>query len=140
MLARHASLILGDVYACWERGALDATLSYCMPDMAFAVHASQDAPSFVGSGVGRDAFGQRLEEFARQFAVEAFRLHLLRTEGIMLVSTVAFRYRHRATRLDVDGHMRHKWLFVGDEIAGFELFHDARRMRAFYDLAQTTLA
>ena len=49
-------------------------------------------------------------------------------------------YRHRATRLDVDGQMRHKWLFIGDEIAGFELFHDARRMRAFYDLAQAGVA
>jgi hypothetical protein len=120
MLAHHARLILADVYATWERGDLDTTLSYCTSH--------------------RDALAFQLERFARQFAVEEFRLQLLRTEGILLVSTVAFRYRHRATRLDVDGQMRHKWLFIGDEIAGFELFHDARRMRAFYDLAQAGVA
>ena len=140
MLAHHARLILTDVYATWERGDLDTTLSYCTSHIAYAVHASRDAPSFIGSGVGRDALAFQLERFARQFAVEEFRLQLLRTEGILLVSTVAFRYRHRATRLDVDGQMRHKWLFIGDEIAGFELFHDARRMRAFYDLAQAGVA
>ena len=32
----------------------------------------------------------------------------------------------------LDGTMRHLWRFVGDEIAHFELFHDAPRMRAFY--------
>ena len=31
--------------------------------------------------------------------------------------------------------MRHKWRFVGDEIAHFELFHDSPRMHAFYNLA-----
>ena len=104
MLARHARLILADVYATRERGDLDTTLSYCTSHIAYAVHASRDAPSFIGSGVGRDALAFQLERFARQFAVEEFRLQLLRTEGILLVSTVAFRYRprtvHRVTALE----------------------------------------
>jgi hypothetical protein len=37
--------------------------------------------------------------------------------------------------MEVDGAMRHKWRFVGDEIAHFELFHDSERMRAFYKMA-----
>jgi hypothetical protein len=37
--------------------------------------------------------------------------------------------------MEVDGIMRHIWLFIGDEIAHFELFHDSRRMRAFYEMA-----
>jgi ketosteroid isomerase-like protein len=135
MLASHARLILHDVYASWQGGDLDTVLSYFTPDLAFIVHSSPDAPSFVGSGVGREAFGSRLERFQRLFKVESFQLKLLRAEGISLLSTVGFHYRHRASGLDVDGHMRHKWLFVGDEIGAFEVFHDARRMRAFYDLA-----
>lgn len=133
MLASHARLILRDVYASWEQGDLDTTLSYFMPDMVYAVHASPDAPSLVGAGIGRDDFASQLERFMRQFEVEEFKLHLVRAEGISLSSTASYRYRHRATGLDVDGHMRHKWLFAGDAIAAFELFHDARRMRAFYD-------
>lgn len=134
MLARHARLILRDVYASWQGGDLETTLSYFRPDMAYAVHSSPDAPSFVGAGIGRDAFACRLEQYVRRFAVEEFGLQLVRAEGASLLTTAAYRYRHRATGLEIDGHMRHKWLFVGDEIAAFELFHDARRMRAFYDL------
>ena len=52
-----------------------------------------------------------------------------------MLSRVAFRYRHRASGLEVDGTMRHKWRFVGDKIAHFELFHDSPRMHAFYNLA-----
>src|ERR1700752_3894718 len=37
MLARHARLILTDAYASWERGDVDTTLSYFMPDMVYAV-------------------------------------------------------------------------------------------------------
>jgi ketosteroid isomerase-like protein len=135
MLASHARLILGDVYASWERGDLQATLSYFRNDMVYAVHSSPDAPSFVGAGFGRDGFARQLECFVRQFEVEAFRLQFLRLEGVSLLSVATYRYSHRASGLDVDGRMRHRWRFVGDEIAAFELFHDTPRMRAFYDLA-----
>ena len=47
-------------------------------------------------------------------------------------SRAQYRYRHRTGGMEVDGTMRHLWRFVGDEIAHFELFHDAPRMRAFY--------
>ena len=39
------------------------------------------------------------------------------------------------TGMEIDGTMRHRWRFVGDEVAHFELFYDSPRMRAFYDLA-----
>jgi ketosteroid isomerase-like protein len=136
MQASHARLILNDVYASWEGGDLLTTLSYFAVSVTFAVHSMPDAASLVGAGMGRNDFGERLEVFLRKFEVEDFKLqHPVTTNGIWLQSRVAFRYRHRATGWDVDGTMRHKWRFVGDEIAHFELFHDSPRMHAFYNLA-----
>ena len=56
-------------------------------------------------------------------------------KGVWMQSRAQFRYRHRDSGMEVDGIMRHIWLFIGDEIAHFELFHDSRRMRAFYEMA-----
>ena len=135
MLARHARLILGDAYASWEGGDVLRTLSYFTDDVVFAVHSSPDAASLVGGGLGREDFGDRLEMFLREFAVEDFRLQQVTAKGLWVQSRVLYRYRHRASGMEVDGTMRHKWRFVGDEIAHFELFHDSPRMHAFYNLA-----
>ena len=72
--------------------------------------------------------------FLRLFEVEAFSLQQVAAKGLWMQSRALFRYRHRASGMEVDGAMRHKWLFVGDEIAHFELFHDSPRMRAFYKM------
>jgi ketosteroid isomerase-like protein len=135
MLAGHARLILGDAYASWEGGDVLRTLSYFTDDVVFAVHATPDSASLIGAGLGRDEFGGRLERFLGQFEVEAFTLQQVTAKGIWLQSRAHFRYRHRASGMEVDGAMRHKWRFVGDEIAHFELFHDSPRMRAFYKMA-----
>ena len=135
MLVHHARLILGDAYASWEGGDILGALSYVTADLEFAVHASSDAGSLVGTGSGRDEFGRRLESFLRQFEVKAFALQQVSVKGLWVQSRASFRYRHRASGMEVDGAMRHKWRFVGDEIAHFELFHDSERMRAFYKMA-----
>lgn len=132
MLERNARLILNDVYASWEQGDLLTTLSYFAMNVVFAVHSTPDSASLIGAGLGRDDFGGRLEKFLRKFEVEDFKLQQVTAKGLWLQSRVLFRYRHRASGMEVDGTMRHMWRFVGDEIAHFELFHDSPRMRAFY--------
>jgi hypothetical protein len=135
MLERHAHLILNDVYASWEQGDLLSTLSYFAESVGFAVHSTPASASLIGTGQGRDDFGGRLEMFVCKFHVEEFKLLQIAKKGFWLQSRAHFRYRHRASGMEVDGAMRHKWLFVGDEIAHFELFHDSPRMRAFYKMA-----
>jgi len=110
-------------------------LSYFTIGAGFAVHGTPNGASLIGTGVGRDEFGDRLERFLGQFEVRDFKLRHVTARGVWLQSRANFRYRHRATGMEVDGVMRHKWLFVGDEIAHFELFHDSPRMRAFYAMA-----
>ena len=135
MLENHARLILGDIYASWEQEDLPSALSYFTRDFSFAVHSTPDARSLIGAGQGRDDFGGRLETFARKFHVEDFKLVHVARKGVWMQSKAQFRYRHRGSGMEVDGIMRHIWLFIGDEIAHFELFHDSRRMRAFYEMA-----
>jgi ketosteroid isomerase-like protein len=135
MQASHARLILEDVYASWEGGDLLTTLSYFAVSLMFVVHSSPNAPSLVGLGFSRDRFGEKLELFLSQFKVEDFKLLGLRADGDGFCSSVAYRYIHRASGLDVEGRMRHTWQFAGDEIAHFELFTDSPRMRAFYEMA-----
>jgi ketosteroid isomerase-like protein len=135
MLENDARLILSDVYASWENGDLLATLSYFAMSVVFAVHSTPDSTSLIGAGLGRDDFGGRLQMFLRKFEVEDFKLQQVAAKGLWVQSRAHFRYRHRASGMEVDGTMRHKWLFVGDEITHFELFHDSPRMRAFYKMA-----
>jgi ketosteroid isomerase-like protein len=134
MQASHARLILDDLYASWEGGDLLATLSYFAMSLVFIVHSSPNAPSLIGVGFGRDRFAQRLELFLDQYEVEEFRRVGFRADGDGFCSSVAYRYLHRGSGLDVEGRMRHTWRFIDDEITHFELFTDAPRLRAFYNL------
>ena len=136
MHASHARLILNDVYASWEGGDLPTTLSFFAISVVFAVHSSPKAASLIGAGAGRDEFGHRLEMLLRKYEVEQFNLQHVTPNGIWVNSKVAFRYRHRASGWRFDSTMRHKWLFVGDEIAQFDLYYDAPLMRAFHEMAE----
>jgi ketosteroid isomerase-like protein len=135
MLEHDAQLILRDVYASWEDGDIPTTLSYFDASVIFAVHSTPEGESLVGAGLGRDNFGGRLDMFQRAYEVVDFKLLHVTTKGLWVQSRALYRYRHRIGGMEVDGTMRHLWRFVGDEIAHFELFHDARRMRAFYAMA-----
>jgi len=135
MLERHARLILGDVYASWEGGDLLSTLSYFAASTIFAVHAVPAGASLIGAGCGRDDLGDRLDMFLRRFEVREFRLLQVVSKGLWTQSRAYFHYRHRNGSMEVDGTMRHRWRFIGDEIAHFELFHDWQCMRAFYAMA-----
>jgi hypothetical protein len=127
--------MLNDVYASWEGGDLPTTLSFFAVSLVFAVHSAPSTKSLIGVGMGRDNFGFRAEEFLRKYEVEEFRLQQATPRGIWVNSRVAFRYRHRANGWYVDSTMRHKWRFVGDEIAQLDLYYDAPLMHAFYEMA-----
>src|SRR5262245_9475277 len=135
MLERHARLILSDLYAAWEGGDLFGTLSYFAPSTVFAVHATPEGASLIGAGTGLDVLANRLDMFLDRVEVREFKLLQVVSKGFCTQSRAYFRYRHRNGSMEVDGTMRHLWKFFGDQIAHFELFHDAQCMRAFYAMA-----
>jgi len=43
-------------------------------------------------------------------------------------------YAHRATGISYEVTIRNVWTIVGDRIRSYEVFHDAPRMRAFFEM------
>jgi hypothetical protein len=135
MSASHARLIVASACALWAEGKLTKLLRLFANDSVFAVHSQPHAPSLVGEGVGKALLAQRLEAVLDQVEVQEFDPVGLTSDGIWHYSRVRFRYRHHVSRLVIAGTMRQKFGFVGERIAQYDLFHDAHRMRAFYNLA-----
>ncbi len=134
--SNDARLVVGSACALWAEGKLTKLLRLFADDAVFAVHSQPHAASFVGEGVGKVLFAQRLEMLLDQVEVLSFDpVGLTTTDRLWHYSRVRYRYRHHASRLVIAGTMRQKFGFVGDRIAHYELMHDTHRMRAFYNLA-----
>jgi hypothetical protein len=135
MRAIDGGAVIGEACAMWAQGRLKKLQSLFLEDAVFAVPSCPQAASFVGDGLGRALFGQRLEMLLEEIEVLTFDPISLSTDGIWHYNRVRYRYRHHASRLIIGGTMRQRFGLVGNRIAHFELFHDTRRMRAFYDFA-----
>jgi hypothetical protein len=137
MHACDARLVISSACALWAAGAVNGLLLHFTDDVVFAVHARPNAPSLLGEGLGRVLLERRLEAVLDQIEVQSFKVYRqsFTTDGFWYFSRASFRYRHRVSRLIIEGTMRQKWGLVGARIAHFEIFHDSDRMRAFYDVA-----
>jgi hypothetical protein len=56
-------------------------------------------------------------------------------QGNWILARVRYRYRHRLTRLEIDGTMRQFFRLERDSIVHWEIVHDVQRMAAFFDLS-----
>jgi ketosteroid isomerase-like protein len=129
-----ASLVLEAAYAAWAAADLDATLASFADDVVFIIHLPPEVAPFMGEARGKEQLRPRLQAIIDDFDfIEYVPLQIV-TSGEMLHSRVAFLYRHKATGLEYDGTMRHVWRVEGDKIVHFEEFHDAERVRSFFQL------
>jgi ketosteroid isomerase-like protein len=128
-------LVLEAAYASWAAGDAKTTLACFAKGIRFAVYASPDAPSFIGEGCGRYLLAPRIELFLADYEVAEYRVqHTNERHDGSFDCSVSYAYRHKRTGLPIDGNMRHKWRLLGDKIVQFELFHDAKRMAAYYEM------
>lgn len=134
MRVHQAHLILGEACRRWEEGNVQHLLALFLEDVAFVVHSRGWAQSMVREGVGRALLGERLQMLLDQVEVQSFVLTDVRMDGVRVGGWFNYCYRHRANGLQVEGTMRHKFGFVGDRIAHFELINDTHLLRAFYDM------
>lgn len=131
--------IVEDACTAWEVGNSAAALVNFADDIVFSVHAPERAGSVVGSGQGKAELARRLGGYLENIQVryyEVLRI-MVRMDGT-LRSSVRFIYRHRREPFEIEGTMSHVWRFAGDKVVRLEIFYDALRMRAFYDLVADT--
>jgi ketosteroid isomerase-like protein len=132
-------MVVEAAYAAWAARDLPATLSVFAPDVVFAIHLPDDVVPFAGEVRGRDQLAPRFQAILDDFDFIEYVPLQITAEGGSFHSRVRFHYRHKATGLEYDGRMRHVWLVEGDKIVRFEEFHDAERVRTFFQLlAQAT--
>jgi len=127
-------VLLEAAYAAWAARDLGATLACFAEDVVFTIHLPTEGVPFAGEARGRDELAKRLQALLDDFDFLTYTPVQITSQGIAFHSQVRFHYRHKATGLDFDGTMRHRWRIVGDQIVRFEEFHDVERVRAFFAL------
>lgn len=128
------SMVVEAAYAAWAARDLAATLAVFASDVVFVIHLPSDVAPFAGEVRGREALAPRFQAILDDFDfIEYVPLHIV-AEGGSLHSRVRFHYRHKETGLEYEGRMRHEWRVEGDKIVRFEEFHDAERVRVFFQL------
>ena len=134
-MLNERTLIIEAACAAWEAGNPRAVVADFADDVKFQVHAPRDA-SFVGAGSGRAELERRLAHYLSGIDVMYYEplLPVTQLSDDILRCRTRFVYRHRTNSMEIDGTMRLLWRFSGDEIVRLEVFYDALRMRAFYDL------
>ena len=49
-------------------------------------------------------------------------------------SRAKIHYGHKSTGLSYEANIRNVWHIEGDKVRRFEVFHDAARLRAFFEM------
>jgi ketosteroid isomerase-like protein len=132
--SRHQRLIIEATHTAWAAGDL-ATIGACIHDDAqWLVHLPPGAWPLAGAMQGKPQVMRSLRTVARDFEVlEYVPLKIVRHDGFWL-SRARIGYRHRATGLVYDGTVSNFWQFERDKIIMCEAFHDAARLRAFFEM------
>ncbi|MBX9588959.1 MAG: nuclear transport factor 2 family protein [Hyphomonadaceae bacterium] len=127
-------LIVEAVYASWAAQDLSAVAACLHRDAVYTLHLPKDAWSISGDVCGRQKIIASLADILRDFEVLEYRpLKIADGDGIS-TSRAKIHYGHRATGLSYEATIRNVWRIQGDKVRHFEVFHDAARLRAFYEM------
>lgn len=127
--------IVKDAYAAWVAADLVTFAALLHRDVGFAVRMPVEARTYVGEGHGREQFVERLAAFLEAFDVLDFCVLHVTTRDDYVDCRIRYHYRGKLTRLEADGSMRQLWRVLDGKIVHFEVFHDAQKLGAFFDLA-----
>jgi ketosteroid isomerase-like protein len=131
-------LIVEALYTSWEAGDLKSMLRHVAKDVEFAVHPWHRA-SYIGRGSGKPLLLARLQQFLAAYEVVDYHAPppVALADGT-LDCRVSYHYRHRRSGMTIDGNMRHVWRLSGGTIKALDVIHDAKRMGAFFELAEAS--
>jgi len=128
-------LIIEATYASWAAQDL-AMVGACLHhDAVYLLHLPPGAWPISGAVRGRATILKSLGEILRDFEVLEYRpLKITNLDGLW-TSRAKIHYGHRATGLSYEATISNVWRIDGDKIRSFEVFHDAARLRAFFEMA-----
>ena len=128
--------VVDAVYMAWEEGSLAGMMPHFHEDVEFSVHP-EGCVSFIGQGRGKALFFQRVQSFLDEHEVLNYGApQILPRGGGMVDCRIHYHYRNKASRLKIDGTMRHIWSVVDGKIVRLEVIHDAKRMGAYFELGR----
>jgi ketosteroid isomerase-like protein len=127
-------VIIEATYASWAAQDL-STVGACLHDDAvYQLHLPPGAWSICGAVRGKSTILKSLGDILRDFEVLEYRpLKISDADGLW-TSRARIHYGHRATGLSYEATIRNVWKIEGDRIRRFEVFHDAARLRAFFEM------
>lgn len=132
MLESHSRLILSDLVHALQNEDTGGASSYFTENVVFNMQGGVN--EFNVTGMGRETLAGYLDRLF--MAIEVVDLNLLSvgTKGISITARIGFHIAVRTDRVSLDGTLRARLNFVGDQISQVEIFHDLARMRAFLKL------
>lgn len=132
--------VLEAIYASWAANDLDAVLACFSDDRVIMIHAPAHVVPWAGETRGKAQLERRLRELLREFEFLDYSPVLISDAGDTCHAQVHYRFRHLKTGHEIEGTLRHIWQADGDKIVRLEEFHDAERLRAFFELLATAEA
>ena len=128
-------LIIEAIYASWAAQDL-ASVGACLhQDAVYLLHLPAGAWPLSGVVRGRATILTSLSEILQDFEVLAYRpLKITDADDGIWTSRARIHYGHRATGLSYEATISNVWRVDGDKIRSFEVFHDAARLRAFFEM------
>ena len=127
-------LIIEATYASWAAQDLSLVGACLHDDAIYLVHLPPGSWPISGVVRGKPAILRSLGDILRQFEVLEYKpLKITDADGLW-TSRARIHYRHGATGLSYEATVRNVWRLEDDRIRRFEAFHDAARLRAFFEM------
>ena len=139
MFEWNPEYVLHELYAAYAAGDLDAALGCCTDDVIFALNIPRNVVPFGGEAHGRGDVKTLLMRIAQDFETVSYRPGVITIDGVTGRAQVRYCFRHRESRLEIDGVMRHEIVFENGKVACVREYHDIERVRAFMQLVAAAL-
>ena len=139
MLEWNPEYVLHELYAAYAAGDLDGALSCCTDDVVFATNIPHEVGPLGGEAHGRRALRDFLVEISRDFELVFYRPGRITIDSMIGHAQVRYCFRHRVSRMELDGVMRHEIVFENRKVACIREYHDIERVRAFMQLVAAAL-
>lgn len=131
-------LIVEAMYASWAAQDLSSVAACLHRDATYTLHLPKGAWPIAGDVRGKRKIVTSLAEILRDFEVVEYRPLKITDADEISTSRAKIHYGHKAIGLSYEATIRNVWRIEGDKVRSFEVFHDAARLRAFFEMVNRT--